>query len=335
MKAKLLLLLLLFVSTINNAQDKNDKKIFLDSHGKKTTEKKHSFYLIILDYKSDKKLYQVAEYNKNGILLQEGTITDKEKLTKEGKFTTYYKSGNKEKVVHYTSSSLNGEFEQWYEDGNKHLDGIYIAQKNNSKSDLILHNYWNKENKQILINGTGEYEETIQFPDVDSLNEENSFKKVRGTAYGPSQNYKKEGQWTGSFPKLKITFVENYKNGELIEGKSTDSLGIQKKYNVVEQKPVFRNGIKDFYIYVAKNFNIPFGLKNIALTENKINVSFIIKKNGSVDNIKILKGLTSELNYEAIKVIENSPDWVPGKNRGQLIDTLFYLPITINLPTSR
>ncbi|GIZ08926.1 hypothetical protein FUMI01_16530 [Flavobacterium sp. UMI-01] len=310
------------------AQNQNNKKIFYDSKWKTTKEGNHTYYRIIQDFDLNKGNYTILDYYKSGALYMEGFVTDLKKFTKEGAFTYYYENGNKREVQHYVSSNLSGKYEEWYENGNKKQEGNYIAEKG-KKSEFVVLNYWNKANKQTLIDGTGEYEENIQLPLIDTLKTKKSIELGKGVTYGRFENTKKSGEWKGSFPNLKLTFVENYKDGKLIQGISTDSLGVQKKYSQIEEKASFKDGIADFYQYIGRNFRITSEAISNSIN-GKIYATFIVKKDGKLGNIKILRGLGYGLDEEAIEVIKNCPKWTPAKTRGQLIETFFSIPITIN-----
>jgi TonB family protein len=56
-------------------------------------------------------------------------------------------------------------------------------------------------------------------------------------------------------------------------------------------------------------------------------VSFIVRKNGKLDEIKILRGLSKEIDDEAIRLIMSMPDWIPGMNNKIPVNTSYALPI--------
>ncbi|MFK7899449.1 MAG: energy transducer TonB [Cyclobacteriaceae bacterium] len=65
--------------------------------------------------------------------------------------------------------------------------------------------------------------------------------------------------------------------------------------------------------------------------EGTIFVKFVVEKNGSVSNIKILKGINDRLNAEAVRVIKTMPRWKPGRNGGRAVRMWFQLPIRLKI----
>lgn len=56
-------------------------------------------------------------------------------------------------------------------------------------------------------------------------------------------------------------------------------------------------------------------------------VSFVVKRDGSIDNIKIEKSLCPECNNEILRVLKSMPKWCPGRLNKKNVDVLLYLPI--------
>jgi protein TonB len=96
-------------------------------------------------------------------------------------------------------------------------------------------------------------------------------------------------------------------------------------YNAVEVKPDFPGGMKKFYEYVQKNFRAPEDSE----VSGKIIVQFVVEKDGSLTDIKVLRDLGSGTKAEAIRVLQKSPKWKPGVQNGKNVRVLYSLPITI------
>jgi protein TonB len=97
--------------------------------------------------------------------------------------------------------------------------------------------------------------------------------------------------------------------------------------NVVDKMPEFPGGIKKFYTYVGNNFEKPE-----LETENaiRVSVSFVIEKDGSMTDIKVLKDPGYGLGAEAIRVLKSlKTKWSPGMYEGKAVRTSYNLPITI------
>ena len=93
----------------------------------------------------------------------------------------------------------------------------------------------------------------------------------------------------------------------------------------VESKPEFQGGLKAFYEYVGKNFKVP-DVKGLA---GKIFVTFVIEKDGSITDVKVLRDIGHGTGEEAVRVLTQSPKWIPAQQNGKKVRVLFSLPITI------
>jgi len=66
--------------------------------------------------------------------------------------------------------------------------------------------------------------------------------------------------------------------------------------------------------------------------EGKVYLQFVINSDGSVTDVKIIRGLgNTSLDEEAIRVVKNMPKWIPGKQNGKVVDVQFTLPIVFKL----
>ena len=95
----------------------------------------------------------------------------------------------------------------------------------------------------------------------------------------------------------------------------------------LDVKPDFPGGFEKFYAFVDENFKYPEG--NIDFKGKKIYVTFIVEKDGSLTDIKILRDAGHGTGDEALRVLKSSPKWNPGKHKGEIIRVLFSLPILL------
>jgi protein TonB len=93
----------------------------------------------------------------------------------------------------------------------------------------------------------------------------------------------------------------------------------------IEVKPEFPGGMDKFYSYVGKNYRAPEeeGLKG------KVYVTFVVEKDGSLTDIKVLRDIGYGTGKEAIRVLNKCPRWNPGEQNGKKVRVLYSLPITI------
>lgn len=286
------------------------KKVYLDSAWVESTEDNYKYIRIVEDYFSEKKTYIVKEYYKSNVLKMIGSTTDKDIIKKQGQFVYYYENGNKKSTVNYLDNKKIGKQFSWYENGNIKSEREYYTDKND-ETDYKVNNYWNEQKEQKIIAGNGDLEHISK-----SIEEA-----------GRIKNGLRDGIWKGKYLKSKYSFVENYENGKLVSGITTDSLNIEHPYTIVEQRPTPKKGMNSFYSYIGKSIYIPVEARNVAY--GKIYITFIVDKDGRLVELKILKGIGYGLDEIAIKAIKNAKSWNPGTRRGIPARVLYSLPITI------
>ncbi len=93
----------------------------------------------------------------------------------------------------------------------------------------------------------------------------------------------------------------------------------------IEVKPDFPGGMEKFNAFVAKNYQAPEeeGLKG------KVYVTFVVEKDGSLTDIKVLRDIGYGTGKEAIRVLNKCPRWTPGEQNGKKVRCTFSLPISI------
>lgn len=97
-------------------------------------------------------------------------------------------------------------------------------------------------------------------------------------------------------------------------------------YDVVEQMPEFPGGKLGLKKYIVDNLNYPKRVKKAGI-EGKVYTECIIEKDGEVTNEKVFTGISNKLENEALKVIENMPNWIPGKHKGKSVRVKVTIPI--------
>lgn len=94
----------------------------------------------------------------------------------------------------------------------------------------------------------------------------------------------------------------------------------------LDEKPSFPGGFDEFYKFVGTNYKMP----KIKDLQGKVYATFVIDIDGSIVDIKILRDIGYGTGEEAIRVLQNSPKWNPGKQKGEAVRVLYSLPITIH-----
>lgn len=123
-----------------------------------------------------------------------------------------------------------------------------------------------------------------------------------------------------------------------------DKKGVQKEVNniqeksvpdsvvfqVVEDMPDFPGGMKALIEYLEKNVRYP-AEAHAAGIQGRVIVSFVVKKDGSIADVKVIRSVAPSLDREAERVITAMPKWNPGRQRGQAVNVQFTVPVMFRL----
>ena len=93
---------------------------------------------------------------------------------------------------------------------------------------------------------------------------------------------------------------------------------------VNEAMPV--GGYINFYRYINQNLKYPARARRMGI-EGRVYLQFIVEKDGSLIDIKVVRGLGSGCDKEAIRLLKRAPKWIPAKYRGKLVRVQRYVPI--------
>lgn len=100
---------------------------------------------------------------------------------------------------------------------------------------------------------------------------------------------------------------------------------------VVEENPQFPNGgTAGLLQYLGKNIKYPT-IPQENGTQGRVTVQFVVNKDGSIVDVKVIRGVDPYLDKEAVRVISTMPKWIPGKQRGVPVRCKFTVPVTFKL----
>lgn len=105
----------------------------------------------------------------------------------------------------------------------------------------------------------------------------------------------------------------------------------QTIFEVVEQMPEFPNGgMAGLMQYLSKNIKYPTIAQENG-TQGRVTVQFVVNKDGSIVDAKVLRGVDPYLDKEAIRVISAMPKWKPGMQRGKPVRVKYTVPVMFRL----
>jgi len=102
-------------------------------------------------------------------------------------------------------------------------------------------------------------------------------------------------------------------------------------YSIVDVMPSFKGGdINKFREWVKKRTKYP-ETATINGIQGKVYITFIVENDGSVTNVKVIKGVDPLINDEALKAVASSPKWTPGKQRGVAVRVSYLIMLNFEL----
>ena len=107
-----------------------------------------------------------------------------------------------------------------------------------------------------------------------------------------------------------------------------------KAYDVVEEMPQFPGGPSKLFEYIAKNIRYPAEAEKAGVV-GRVIVSFVVEKDGSVSNAKVVRSINPALDAEALRVINGMPKWTPGKQNGEATRVKYVVPVNFRLQNEK
>jgi protein TonB len=99
-----------------------------------------------------------------------------------------------------------------------------------------------------------------------------------------------------------------------------------KVFEKVEDMPEFPGGEQAMMDFVSKNVVYPKEAQEKGIS-GRVMVSFIVEKDGSVNEVKIVRGIGGGCDEEAVRVVKSMPKWKPGKMKGKPVRVSYMMPI--------
>ena len=121
------------------------------------------------------------------------------------------------------------------------------------------------------------------------------------------------------------TVVEDIVFEEAPEEEEVDEI-----FDIVEDQPEYPGGISAFYKYVGKNMKYPKQARRMGI-EGKVYVQFVVDKDGSVTEVRAVKGIGAGCDEEAERVLKAAQKFKPGKQRGRAVKVRMMMPIIFKL----
>ncbi len=309
------LLLFLFLSTSVFAQRQN--LYFLKENGQYVKLRDSADYLrIVKEPEQGSDLYIINEHYLDGTKKALGYSSKIDPPVYEGAYISYYKNGKKRMIGTYKKGKLIDTAFNYYPNGNLYTVIGHTPAEKERKALKYIKSVKDSTGKDLVVDGNGQY-----------VVYDAGFKRI--IERGGVKNGQYDGEWIGGDTN-KPTYKETYANGELISGESFDKDGTVYKYTKAIVPPDFKGGIDKFYTYLKRTIKYPPECQKTR-TQGKVMLKFVVKKDGSISQIKVTNLVHHALATEAVRVLMDSPQWEPGVIRGKKSDVSFNVPVSFSL----
>ena len=109
-----------------------------------------------------------------------------------------------------------------------------------------------------------------------------------------------------------------------------DTTTDDKVYDVCEQMPIYEGGDAALLKYLTDSVKYPELAKKHGV-QGRVVIGFIVEKDGSLTDIKVLRPVDIALDAEALRVVKGMPKWIPGCHDGQLVRVEYNVPVSFRL----
>ncbi|MFI5140037.1 MAG: TonB family protein [Sphingobacteriales bacterium] len=322
-KPLFLFILCLLVAGAAFAQKRDTSVYFLNTGGRVVSTKDSAdFILLILppDTVVDKNLFIVEEFYKNGKRrLITGSRTNDLNMKLQGLFIGFFPNGHRMKVSNYENGEPVGDQIEYYPNGKFYNKKSYVKTFT-EETELLLKDCKDSTGNVLAEGGNGKW---IKF--------DSSFEKIEEE--GQIENGHEEGAWRSKISDT-VFLVNEYKNGIKVSSKTLDKAGKEIKdpriFTSVDQVPEFPGGLDEFMRLLVRHLDYPARARENG-TQGRVIICFIVEKDGSLTDIKVVRGIGDGCDEEAVRVIKLSPRWKPGMQNGHAVRVAYSVPISFSL----
>ncbi|MCU0420091.1 MAG: TonB family protein [Cyclobacteriaceae bacterium] len=129
---------------------------------------------------------------------------------------------------------------------------------------------------------------------------------------------------------LDMEVTEESKPEVVIVNTAVEEEEVDQIFTVVEESATPKGGMAAFYKYVSEKMKYPAQARRMG-TEGKVFVEFVVGKDGSISDVRAVRGIGGGCDEEAVRVVQSAPAWSPGKQRGKAVKQKMVIPIIFKL----
>jgi protein TonB len=101
-------------------------------------------------------------------------------------------------------------------------------------------------------------------------------------------------------------------------------------YDVVGKSPEYPGGAGEMAVFIQDNFDYPEMAREMG-EQGTIWVEFVVYSDGKIKDVKVVKGVSTSLDREAMRVVKRMPPWTPGEQAGKAVNVRYTIPIKARL----
>jgi TonB family protein len=131
-------------------------------------------------------------------------------------------------------------------------------------------------------------------------------------------------------PDLPNYYRFKFKNNSVLNVNKKDIVNKPAVFEIVENMPEFPGGEGALKKYLVDNIEYPQAAREAGV-QGRVFINFIVEKDGEITDVRVLRGIGSGCDKEAVRVIKNMPKWKPGMNKGEMVRVSFNLPVKFSL----
>ena len=105
---------------------------------------------------------------------------------------------------------------------------------------------------------------------------------------------------------------------------------VNQIFTIVEEQAQPIGGMSAFYKYVGEKIKYPSQARRMQV-EGRVFCEFVVNRDGTIQDVRVIRGIGAGCDEEAIRIIQSAPAWKPGKQRGKAVRSKFNLAIIFKL----
>jgi TonB family protein len=233
-----------------------------------------------------------------------------------GPVVLYHPNGKQRARIIFKNGIPAGSAKSWYPEGTMQSMEVYAPEK--PFEPVILH-YWDSTGIQRVVGGSG-YCKCVFSP----------WSEPEYYFEGKLVSGKPDSLWTRySLTGIK-QYEESFRDGAVVTG-SRHYFDENLVLEVVEESARPEKGMSGFYEEIGRIIKYPLQARRLNV-QGKVIVEFVVEKDGTLTEIKTIKGIGSGCDEEAERVLRNVKKWIPGSLHGKPVRQKMVLPILFKLP---